>query len=382
MKQTLQQSGQVRLWNPRALPQVLSAMGKTAEQPVTPPVWREIALREGQQFVAFLSGSTVGDGYSLNVRLEQVLGDPARPWKSWQNSFQANSRDQIFRSVDEAARWLRESLGEPAAEIAESASPERVTTPSWPALREFHSAERLIAAGQRRAAIAHLNAALRHDPQFTMALYRKGDVHVSLSENEEGYRAWMLALDSSKLRPLSKREDLKLRGMLASDTADYQTAERLFREYAQRFPDEMYGHYYRISPLQFLGRSEESLVAADTSLRFNERKRPVLMHRLFGLLPLGRFDEALGVADRLDADGAREWALEARGMTAYAQGQSKAAFERYEAAVKLAEPQRASQMRLYQAFILADAGERDRAIAHLREYEKVDAKGFRAELAQ
>jgi len=382
MTQSLQQSGQIRLWNPKALPQVLAAMGRSDEEPLTPAIWREVALREGQHFVVFVSGSEVGEGYSFSVRLEQVLGDPARSWKAWQNSFQAHSKDQILRSVDDAAIWLRETLGEPAAEIAESAAPERVTTPSWPALREFHAAERLIAGGKRREAIAHLDAALRHDPQFTMALYRKGDLHVSLSENEAGYRAWLLALESSKQRPLSKREDLKLRGMLASDTADYQTAERLFREYSQRFPEEMYGHYYRISPLQFLGRNEESLVAVDASAKFGERKHPVLMHRLFGLLPLGRFDEARVIAGQLDADGAKEWAQEARGMTAFVQGQSKEALDRYEAAAKLAEPQRASQMRLYQAFILADAGETERAIRHLREGERADAIGFRAERAQ
>ena len=83
-----------------------------------------------------------------------------------------------------------------------------------------------------------------------MAWMRLGDVQTELGRDNDAFAAWQRASQAAAGRPLTRREDLKFRAMLASDCADYPAAEKLFGEYTFYFPREWYGPFFRSLPLR------------------------------------------------------------------------------------------------------------------------------------
>lgn len=383
MRKSLTQSAWFSVYDARYLAEARKRMAIPETAQLTARNWRELALRENRPFLAFASVVPVGEGYALSIRAEQVLGSPDQPWKTWQQSFQAPTRAELLQSVEAASRWLRDLLGESAHEIASSsASPQNLTTPSWDALSEFQKAESLIAANEREQALVHLDAALRFDPDFTMAWVRKGDISIALARSEEGYAAWQKAEETSRRRPLSRREELRFRTMFLSDTFDYARAEKLYKEYSQLFPFEDYGYFHRSTALQTLGHFDEALAELKKLLPFPERARAMHMHSVYAAVSKSDYTLAATHSRQLRDLNADDWAFDAELSSLYVQGRTEEAINAGIAGIAIASPQRATQMRLLVADVLADAGRTQQAISYLQSALAQDANaGLRARQA-
>ena len=314
--------------------------------------WREIAFRERVGLVVFLSL----DHSALTVRVQQVQGNPEKPWREWKQQFPAPSEDQVLAALESAGKWLRGLAGESAAEIANSSDVESVTTPSWRALKEFSRGEQLAARRQLEDALLAYSAALRLDADFTMAWMRTGDVEMSLGREKEAFVAWKGAVDSAQRRPLSRREDLKFRSMLASDGADYQAAEQLFAEYAHYFPDDWFGLYYREFPLMMLGRVEEAVTMLEKSLRFPDRRGRAHMKLAWAMTYKGDLEAARAHAAELKRMNLRALEGWANAVIRYVSGDADAALAGIAEAAK--DPQLVSTTihEVYRCNVLADSG--------------------------
>jgi hypothetical protein len=204
LRRLLAQSGYVSVWPAETLGDVWARMGRTGAPLPGEKDWREIALRENAKLVVFPRAS----GTELELRAEEIQGGPEKVVRTWSQKFSPAATDDWLPALETAARWVRDTAGESAAEIAGTSGLEAVTTTSWLALRAFSQGERLADRREWEQALDAYGRALRLDPDFTTAWIRTGDVQLSLGRERTGFIAWAQAVESAKKRPLTKREEL------------------------------------------------------------------------------------------------------------------------------------------------------------------------------
>jgi hypothetical protein len=221
--------------------------------------------------------------------------------------------------------------------------------------------------------------AIENDPDFALAWGRMGDVLLSLHRDEEGYKAYDQALDAGQKSRLTRKEEDRIRGMRAVDTADYQIAVEAFRDYTVNYPADYIGWIYPMRPLRMLGRDAE---AASN------------LHRALEVEPSNAFAN-VGLAEELILQGQTE---EARDWTAaHLKSEHPELAYRIETVLYLIEGQydraaraaadsqgaAGSDDRSYgykiQASLAADRGDYRQAIKYLDSGLKEDAQESRAD---
>jgi tetratricopeptide (TPR) repeat protein len=368
LRRLLAQSGYVSVWPAETLGDVWARMGRTGAPLPGEKDWREIALRENAKLVIFPRVS----GSELVLRAEQIQGGPEKAVRSWSQRFSPAAGDDWLPALESASRWVRDTAGESAAEIAGTSGLEAVTTTSWLALRAFSQGERLADRREWEQALDAYGRALRLDPDFTTAWIRTGDVQLSLGRERIGFIAWERAVESAKKRPLTKREELYFRGMLASDGADYVQAEQMFREFAREFSDDWRGPFFHALPLTMLGRGEEGVEELKKGLQFPERVWRAHMHIAFTLAALGSFPEAARHAAELRRLKAPAAAGLAEAVIAYLTGGTEQALAGLMESRQDANLMPPHLYRVYRCSILADGGQTEKAIEEAIEGFKKD----------
>jgi serine/threonine protein kinase/tetratricopeptide (TPR) repeat protein len=310
LRTSLSQSPHIDLLDEGRVGDTLQLMNRAPDTVIDDQVAREIAMRTGAARLVRADVSRTGGEYRLNVDIEQPDDTPLRAREIWHRSFpwraaqtgrcaSAAIPPDLSNAILDAGDWIRNELGESANDIAHlDAPPEDVTTASWPALDAYSQAEDLNRAHRTEDALVALRNAVATDPEFALAYGRMGDLEVSLGRTADGYAAYRHALDSSLDRRLTRRELDRIRGIYASDSWDYSTAEEAFRDYAVFYPSDFKGWFYRGLPLMRLGRYEEAgatLERADQLL-----PRNVYTPYDLGLCALERGDTA-AAQDRVQA---------------------------------------------------------------------------------
>jgi eukaryotic-like serine/threonine-protein kinase len=130
----LEQSPYLNLLPESRIKKTLAFMGRSPEERLTNDVAREICLREGVK--AMLTGSiaTLGTHYVITLSaVNAQTGDVLAV-----QEIEAESKEQVLKSLDMAASRLREKLGESLASVQKFATPlEQATTSSLEALQAF-----------------------------------------------------------------------------------------------------------------------------------------------------------------------------------------------------------------------------------------------------
>jgi TolB-like protein len=99
--------------------QALRLMGRSADERITNDVAREICVRQGIK--AMLTGSIASLGSHYVITLNAVnaqTGDSLA-----QEQAEANSKEQVLKSLDSAASSLRQKLGESLGSVQKFATP-------------------------------------------------------------------------------------------------------------------------------------------------------------------------------------------------------------------------------------------------------------------
>ena len=303
----LAQSRQVNLLSQGRAGDILQQMKLSPANTVNEATAREIAMRSGAVRVIFITVKGVEGNYNLEVDIQQPdSASPQRYREHWPRTFAWHSSgamnfheripDGLLAVIRDASEWIRHEAGESSNDIARlNVPPEGVTTGSWAALEDYAEGERLVRAEQRENAVTMLRHAIKNDPDFALAWGRMGDVLLSLHRDEEGYKAYHQALDAGEKSRLTRKEEDRIRGMRAVDTANYQIAVEAFRDYTVNYPADYIGWIYPMRPLRMLGRDAE---AASN------------LHRALELEPLNVFAN-YGLAEELILQGqiaeARDW---------------------------------------------------------------------------
>src|SRR6185503_12502593 len=145
--------------------QTLRLMGRSADDRVTKEVAREICQRQGLK--AFLAGSITNLGKSYVITLEAVNGQSGEEIAREQE--EAENKEQVLKSLTQAASKLRQKLGESLSSIQKFDARLELTTSSLEALKASSLGYEQSSRGRFLEAIPFTKRAVELDPNFAYA---------------------------------------------------------------------------------------------------------------------------------------------------------------------------------------------------------------------
>ena len=153
---------------------VVRMMGRSPDDRVTREVAREVCQRQGLK--ALLLGSIVSLGNHYVITLEAINAQTGDTIASEQ--VEAENKEQVIRSLGEAAIKLRGELGESLQSIKKFDAPiEQATTASLDALKAFSLGVEQQLKGKFLEAVPFFKRATEIDPNFALAYARMSSMY-------------------------------------------------------------------------------------------------------------------------------------------------------------------------------------------------------------
>jgi eukaryotic-like serine/threonine-protein kinase len=321
VRNQLSQSSFFNLMEPQRIDQLLTQMVRSPGAPLDARTAREVALRDSVPLIVFGGVSRVADDFRLDLKLERMGSDPDYPDASWQFSESASSKKEFFDVIRHAGVWIRSRAGESAADITDAnRRPQDITTDSWEALSMFTQAQKLAAQDRYEDAVLVFQEAIEKDPQFAMAYMRLGDLLDSMGRDSEGYAYWKKALSLEGSRRLTRREELRIKGMYASDTGDLAAAVEAFSQYSIAFPGDYLGPFFRAYPLMYMGRIEEATQLLQKAQSLAPENYTVPDHLARAGMIQGNYDDSARYAARVRQLGQSPYADQLQGEIDFLKG--------------------------------------------------------------
>jgi serine/threonine protein kinase/tetratricopeptide (TPR) repeat protein len=270
----------------------LSHMGKPPGERITSEIGREICQREAIK--ALMTGSIANLGSHYVITLSAVNAQTGDTLAGEQ--VEADSKEQVLKSLDRAASHLREKLGESLASVKEFATPlEQATTASLDGLKEFSIGEAAHLAQDDSVAIPHLKRAVELDPNFALAYATLGVAYQNNMEQKTGEenlrKAFALrdrATEPERFYIQAHYYD-EVTGELDQAIATYENWRRTYPR--DTIPLDNLGLAYFTT-----GEYEKSLALGKETLRIDPRDRFAYDRIVYSYLSLNRFEEARAVA--------------------------------------------------------------------------------------
>jgi eukaryotic-like serine/threonine-protein kinase len=375
LRSQLSQSAYTNLLEPDQVAEELERMSQPKSAVLEPKLARDLAWRKGVPLVIFGTISRVAEDYRLDLKAERIGSDPSYPKKSWIFSETAANKRDFFEVVHHGGTWLRHLVGEEADQVENSdRRPEDVTTSSWEALKLYSDGQRSASLDRLDEAVLLFKRAAEKDPEFAMAWMRLGDTLDTIGKSSEGFAYWRRALAVSGDRRLSPREELRIKGMYASDTGDLKAAVDYFSQYSLIYPNDYLGFFYRGVPLMLLGRTEEAIQV----LQEAETRAPdsyyIADHLARYNLILGNFSEVARYTKRVRELKHPWWAEEVDGQASVMSGDYEGARKVFDRLANADDPFLHSARFYLAASVLAEQGRYDKAIEALHDGVKADLR--------
>jgi serine/threonine protein kinase/tetratricopeptide (TPR) repeat protein len=375
LRRQLEQSKYVSLVSRERVDQALATMTGPAGAPLTIERARELLWRGAGD--AFVSGRTwrSNQAYGLSVRIESRPVKPDVVGRNWSRAYEARNRTELLARIRDAANWIRTSVGEATTDIPQNDRPvAEVTTSSWQALHLYSRAEQLLAGGRQEDGLALLAESTRLDPDFALGWMRMGDVLMSRGQFEEAYDRWEQALNVSKRRQLTPREEYRIRGLYASDTHDYVEAERIYRVWLLSYPADARPLFYIARPLLMLGRTGDAIKMLEAAWQKEPYLYYIPVHLAMFQLRAGRSEDVPALIVDLKRMGQGAWAECLQGQLDFLVGRYKSALGHFEHLEAVDHPLLRSRSTVLQASVLAELGRTGEAIAALERGVSADVE--------
>jgi tetratricopeptide (TPR) repeat protein len=214
---------------------------------------------------------------------------------------EADSKEQVLRSLDKAASNLRQKMGESLASVQQFAKPlEQATTSSLEALQAYSLGQDEHQKTRDDAAIPHLKKAVELDPNFAMAYATLGVTYFNLARITEGAGALKKAYE---LRDrASERERFYIEAHYEDEvTLDPDKTLAIYAQWRQTYPRDTVPYDNAALASQSIGQYDKALEFATQALKIDPRDRYALDNLAASYEGLNRFDEARSVADQAQA---------------------------------------------------------------------------------
>jgi eukaryotic-like serine/threonine-protein kinase len=285
----LEQSPFLSLVSEARLQQTLRQMGQPADAPLRPKIARELCRRTGS--TAVIDGSIARLGNQYVVGLQALECDTGEKLGEEQGT--ADAKEQVLRTLDEAAVKLRGKLGESLTTIRRFDTPiEQATTPSLEALQAYSLGMRLLKGkSDFAAALPFFQRAIDLDSKFASAYGGLALTYMNLSETDLASKG---ARRAYELRDtVSEPEKFWIETKYYEyATGDLEKARQTCELWAQTYPRDSNPRGIGIGIYAALGQYDRALEEA----RANLRLEPAIALGYGGLvmsyLALNRADEA------------------------------------------------------------------------------------------
>jgi eukaryotic-like serine/threonine-protein kinase len=301
----LQQSPYLNIFPESRIQKALRFMGRSADERVTRDVAREICIREGVRAMLAGSISSLGTHYVITLEaLNAQSGDSLD-----REQVEAESKEQVLKSLDQAATRLREKLGESIGSVQKFATPlEAATTSSLDALKEYSLGEAAHSQFDDVAALPHLKRAVELDPNFAMALATLGVVYSNNGDTKHASEYLQRAFDLKDRA--SERERFYISShYYGTSRRELDKSVEIFEQWIATYPRDTVPKNNASLVYGSIGQPEKALANASEALKLDP-KDPYAYANLAGsYVYLGRYDEAKAVTDQAAAQKAEAWSM-------------------------------------------------------------------------
>ncbi len=287
----LEQSPYLNLLPESRIREALRFMGRPEDQRVTSDVAREICLRTNAK--AMLNGSIASLGSHYVVALSAVNAQTGDTIASEQA--EADSKEHVLKSLDQAATSLRAKLGESLPSVQKFATPlEQATTSSLEALQAYSHGH---AAHQRfndEGAIPFLQKAVALDPNFAVAWAELGVASGNTGQERQQQECLKKAFE---LRDrASEHEKLYISAHYYDEvTGEADKTIDVYEQWKRTYPRETLPWDNLALRYESLGQHEKSLENASQAMKLDPQDTYAYQNVTDAYLSLGRFDEAQAI---------------------------------------------------------------------------------------
>jgi len=296
----LEQSPYLNVLPESRVREVLHYMGRSLDERVSTDVAREICLREGAKAMLTGSISSLGSHYVIDLRaVNAQTGDSLA-----REQIEADSKEQVLKSLDQAASSLRRKLGESLGSVQKFAMPlEQATTSSLEALQAFtqgHAEHQKLADDK---AIPHLKRAIELDPNFAMAYATLGVAYDNQDDMLQASEYLKKAFDLKDRT--SEREKLYISAhYYETVTGQFDRAIEVYESWKETYPRDTIPRDNLANQYSKAGQFEKALNNANEALRLNSKDAFAYVNAENAYEKLDRYDEAKAVAEQAIAQKA------------------------------------------------------------------------------
>jgi len=274
-------------------------MGRPPDERVTSDVAREICVRDGVKAMLTGSISSLGSHYVIDLNaVNAQTGDSLGRAQA-----ESESKEQVLKSLDQAATNLRQRLGESIGSVQKFATPlEQATTSSLEALQAFTLGQAEHQKLNDDKAIPHLKRAIELDPNFAMAYATLGVVYGNLSQTKQQLENLSKAFELKDRA--SEREKLYVSAHYYSEvTREVDKALAIYEQWKQTYPRDSVPWDNLALGYESTGQPEKSVANASEAMRLNPKDRFASANLAEAYERLGRSDEAKTVVEQAAAQG-------------------------------------------------------------------------------
>ena len=284
----LRQTPYLNLFPEESVHQTLRYMGRSENERITRQIGREICQRRGLK--ALLVGTISSLGRNYVITLEAVNGLTGETIASQQ--VEAEGKEQVLKSLGQAALDLRKQLGESLSTLQKYNAPiEQATTSSLEALNAYSKGLEQIYRGDYKQALPLFNRAVELDPNFAGAYVWLSWTYSNFGElaktADSAAKAYALRDRVTELEKLHIDEIYHLftTGDFEKQKEADELIKRLYPSDSQA-PASLGFGYLRI------GQLEPALAEFREAIRLNPNESHYYGNISIILIRLNRFDEA------------------------------------------------------------------------------------------
>jgi serine/threonine protein kinase/tetratricopeptide (TPR) repeat protein len=285
----------------------LKLMDKSPDERVTREIARDICQRQGIKAMLIGTISSVGSGYVISLdALNAETGDTIAL-----DQAEAANKEQVLKSLGEAASRLREKLGETLASIQKHDAPiEQVTTSKLEALRYYSLGLKQHSSGRYDEAIPLYEHAIQVDQRFAIAYARLATCY-NVKKKYELARAASSKAYEYRDRA-SEREKLFVEwNYFGAVHGDFDKAADALDVWKRTYPRDWEPHNLLAVRYTLTGPFEKAIEEASEAVRLNPKEAKVHANLANGFIGLNRFEDGKQVlrnalSQKMETDSMRQ----------------------------------------------------------------------------
>ncbi len=290
----LGQSPFLNLFADERVREILRLMNRSPDERITSTVAREICQRQGLK--ALLIGTIASLGRNYVISLEAVDAQTGDVLAREQG--EAEGKEQVLRTLGEAADKMREKLGESLSSIQKfDALLEQATTSSLEALKDYALADEQNWNGKYFEAISSLQHAIELDPNFARAYSNLAAVYNNSGQPGLAAEAAQKAFELRER--VSEREKLHIIDQYYSKAlGDLTKSIEAMQLCIQKYPRDVFARNNLGYRYNALGQYEQAMEEFRVAIRLNPNYGNPYLNMILACLRLNRFEEARAMSEQ------------------------------------------------------------------------------------